>query len=136
MGGSFCIRLQRHSGQISPPFVVSNSPLSRAPTNPLTENKHKSEDIHLCTSLRTTQLQCPTIFPHRDGGNDPRQAKQMTDIRTALQQRLCTRHINRTISVLEPLEHKHQSTLYIRHSIFQTQLHHQSISHTRRRRHL
>ena len=110
--------------------MVPNNTTDGTPTQPSTaiQWQHKSINIH--SPVWATQLQCSPLCNNRYGKHGPQQTQQTQHFCPTLYKRMGIWDIAWTLSLLESMEQGHKSNTNIRHSICQTQIHHQSNSHT------
>ncbi len=88
--------------------VGPTTPTGGMTTTPTMTVPSKPRHVGICTCVpRPTQLQQAPICTNRNGIPGACQTRQTTDICTALQKRLCHRHIVRTLPVSKDLDEGH-----------------------------
>ena len=98
----------------------------------ITEIKYQYKSMRIHVPLWVPWLKFTPICAHWHGMSRPRKYTATKNFFSTLQKSVCPQHIDRTLSVLEFLYGGNEGTTSVSNSVFQTQIYHKPISHSRR----
>ena len=118
------------SGFTRPPMLPSNTASGDTVTAP-TEVQCEPQDISIRSFIQAARLQRGTVCTNRNGDECTQQYEEKGSICGALHQRIRPGHSFWALPVMDNLDEKHHSHANLVHGFPQSQIHHQSINHTR-----